>query len=154
MFMQGQPWWGANIVKSVSSLNITSGEYRFGFYQYVDATNWTGTDGAAVGHLEAVGKIAAMGIEKESGAYYTLLYGTPVIKMAYPGNLNGWNKCEVVVDYDASTVKYYLNGSYLGTNALSATSSYQRLNFGSGSSGPGQGYAAVYYDLITIQKTR
>ena len=94
-----------------------------------------------------------MGVVKEGTTYRTECYGNPEIRATFTGTLNAWNRCEVVVDYDANTATYYLNGTLVGTNSLT-TSSYNRVHMGAGSSGPGGGTPAVYYDMITVQKTR
>lgn len=149
--MQGDAGGGSNLLRSISDLNIISGQYRFSFYMYVDTSEWEGTDGVAQGHLEVRGRICSIGLTKDGNEYKAWLYGSTIKKVTFPGTLDAWARYEMLIDLDENSVTYFINGVNLGMNWLGKSYESQ-INLNTGNAGYGGGTPAAYFDLITIER--
>jgi hypothetical protein len=152
--MRGAPYSGSNLTKLVSGLSASSGVYKFSFYMSADSTNWTGSDGYAIGHLEIQGYTYAMGIKKDAGVYKFCMYGVSEKNVEFPGSVGAWNKYEALIDLDSKSADFYLNGTYVGGNNANNDAAPDMVHLAAGAAGTGRGYPTVYYDLVTIEKIR
>jgi hypothetical protein len=151
-YMRASPYNGANVLRDIAGLGMTSGRCLFSFYMSADPNSWVGTDGYAIGHLEVQGYAYAMGIKKDAGVYKLCMYGVSEVNVEFPGSVGSWNRCDVVADLDAHTADFYFNGTYIGTHEVANYGSNNRVHLAAGASGPGGGCPTVYYDHVTIER--
>ncbi len=149
--MRAYPYGGANMVRSIPTPIMPAGRYRFSFYMFVDSANWAGRDGVAMGHLEAAGKVHAMGFVKENGVYKIHAYGSPEISDPSFATTDAWVKCEMFIDIGTNTNEYYVNGRRVGANSP-GPSGHERFHFAAGAAGPGGGTPSVFYDSIKLER--
>jgi photosystem II stability/assembly factor-like uncharacterized protein len=154
LYIRGSPYNGANLNKSVSDLNISSGVYRLSFSMSADPVNWTGGDGQALGHVEIQGYIYAMGIRKFDGLFKLCMCGASEKTIDFPGSVSALNKYEVLIDLDSKSADFYFNGTKVGSNIAEYGSASNRIGLAAGNAGPPGGCPTAYFDFVTLEKIR